>query len=143
MLGAKDFNQSVCVVGCGTALTIDLLAYENGQHLHLGGYIFPNVYLQRQALYAGTKQIDVATGSFHSTTLGTKTQDAVNHGILLSAMGAVSEVMRRYENYALILTGGGAQNLSKQLTRFNPIISPNLLLSGLNVYFNHKIIHNS
>lgn len=100
MLGAVNGNK-LCVVGCGTALTIDLI----DQKTHLGGYIFPNVYLQRQALYSGTQQIAVNTGSFHSTDLGKNTTDAVNQGILLSVVGAVNEITRRYLDYQLILTG--------------------------------------
>lgn len=128
MLGAVNGNK-LCVVGCGTALTIDLI----DQKTHLGGYIFPNVYLQRQALYSGTQQIAVNTGSFHSTNLGKNTTDAVNQGILLSVVGAVNEITRRYLDYQLILTGGGAINLAKQLDTPNQI-QPNLLLDGLKKY---------
>lgn len=128
MLGAVC-DDKICVVGCGTALTIDLVDVT----VHLGGYIFPNVYLQRQALYAGTQQIEVNTGSFHSTDLGKNTTDAVNRGILLSVVGAVNEVMHRHRQYRLVLTGGGAVNLAKQLS-LPLVIEPNLLLNGLKRY---------
>ncbi len=134
MLGAVS-DKKLCVVGCGTALTIDLI---DGR-VHLGGYIFPNVYLQRQALYSGTRQIEVATGSFHSTDIGQNTTDAVNHGILLSVVGAVNEIRRRHSDYGLILTGGGALNLARQLTDLQshqlPLIKDDLLLTGLRRYF--------
>lgn len=134
MLGAIC-DKKLCVVGCGTALTIDLI----DERVHLGGYIFPNVYLQRQALYAGTQQIDVATGSFHSTDIGQSTTDAVNCGILLSVVGAVNEIRRRYADYEFVLTGGGAVNLARQLTddafAQTVIVKDDLLLMGLRRYF--------
>lgn len=137
MLGAVS-DKKLCVVGCGTALTIDLI----DERVHLGGYIFPNVYLQRQALYSGTQQIEVATGSFHSTDIGQNTTDAVNHGILLSVVGAVNEIRRRHSDYELILTGGGTVNLARQLTDPNnhhsPIIKDDLLLTGLRRYFKNQ-----
>ena len=53
MLGAVDKKKRQCVIGCGTAVTIDLIDHAE----HLGGYIFPSIYLQREALFSGTKQI--------------------------------------------------------------------------------------
>ncbi|MDO4699473.1 MAG: pantothenate kinase [Moraxella sp.] len=131
MLGAAESHSRQCVVGCGTALTIDFIDQGN----HLGGYILPNVYMQRHALYAGTQQIDVKAGKFDSIALGTTTSDAVNHGVLFGILGAVNHAMQRYPTYRLILTGGGADMLAKHLT--HPLqINKDLLLLGLWRYFN-------
>lgn len=83
------------MVGCGTALTIDLI--EHGTHL--GGYILPNVYMQRHALYAGTQQIAVKAGRFDRTELGRTTFDAVNHGVLFGVVGAVRAVRADYPDF--------------------------------------------
>ncbi len=129
MLGAVTANQRQCVVGCGTALTIDII--EHGEHL--GGYIMPNVYMQRHALYAGTQQIEVKQGKFDSMVLGVNTSDAVNHGVLFGIVGAVRQVQDKYPEHQLILTGGGAQMLADQLSGM--MVDEALLLKGLQRYF--------
>ncbi|MDO4250825.1 MAG: type III pantothenate kinase [Moraxella sp.] len=141
MLGAVDDAQKQCIVGCGTALTIDLL--DKG--VHLGGYIFPNVHLQRQALYAGTQQIAATTKAvpldvFNSLAPAQNTQEAVNHGILLSVVGAINTITHAHPDHTLILTGGDAPSLAPHLNPAqHPIaIEDNLLLKGLVRYFVDK-----
>lgn len=130
MLGTVDRQKRQCVVGCGTALTIDLI--DKGRHL--GGYIFPSIYLQREALFSGTRQISVANGSFDTVEVGTTTEQAVHHGILLSIVGAVNEVINRYPEFEVVMTGGDAPIIAKQLLK--PVtIHPALLLEGLQRYF--------
>lgn len=132
MLGAVDDKKQQCVVGCGTALTIDVMDFG----VHLGGYILPNAYMQRHALYAGTQQIAVKAGRFDSLSLGKNTFDAVNHGILFGIVSAVSAVCHQYPTHELILTGGGAATLAPHLNR--PVnICDDLLLMGLKRYFGH------
>ncbi|MEG1155443.1 MAG: type III pantothenate kinase, partial [Acinetobacter sp.] len=50
---ATQAHENYCVISCGTALTIDL---AQGQQ-HLGGFILPNLYLQRDSLIQNTKGI--------------------------------------------------------------------------------------
>lgn len=132
MLGAVNNHQKQCVVGCGTALTIDLI--DKG--VHLGGYILPNVYMQRHALYAGTQQIAVKAGRFDSIELGQTTFDAVNHGVLFGIVGAVRTIMADYPDYQITLTGGGANMINNQF-RNELMVEPELLLKGLKRYFCH------
>lgn len=129
MLGAVDGNRRQCVVGCGTALTIDII--DRG--VHLGGYILPNAYMQRHALYAGTQQIGVKQGRFDSLELGRTTDDAVHHGILFGIVGAVQSIQATYPDFELILTGGGAMLLLPHLHRV--AVDENLLMKGLQRYF--------
>lgn len=135
MLGVVDATQKQCVVGCGTALTIDLI--DKGRHL--GGYILPNVYMQRHALYAGTQQIEVKAGRFDSTTLGQTTFDAVNHGVLFGVVSAVRVIQFDYPDFAITLTGGGADLLNAQFDH-HLSTQPNLLLQGLIRYFERQTI---
>ena len=118
------------MIGCGTAVTIDLIDHAT----HLGGYIFPNIYLQRESLFSGTKQITISNGTFDSITQGTTTQDAVHRGILLSIVGAVNEISNRHPNFELIMTGGDANMIAQHINR--PVhIRNDLLLNGLARYF--------
>lgn len=130
MLGAVDKKKRQCVVGCGTAVTIDLIDHAT----HLGGYIFPNIYLQRESLFSGTKQISISNGSFDSIAQGVTTEDAVHHGILLSIVGAINEITRRYPNFELIMTGGDAKMIAQHVNR--PVrLRDDLMLNGLARYF--------
>lgn len=130
MLGAVDSSKKQCVIGCGTALTIDLI--DHG--VHLGGYILPNVYMQRHALYAGTQQIAVKVGKFDSTELGRTTFDAVNHGVLFGLVGAVRAIQSDYPAFEITLTGGGADMINTQLDH-KLKADQELLLRGLKRYF--------
>lgn len=131
MLGTVDKNKKICVVGCGTALTIDLIEYAH----HIGGYIFPSIYLQREALFSGTRQISINEGTFDSIQAGTNTQDAVHRGILLSIVGAINEIIRHYADFELIMTGGDAPTFAQHITA--PVkVQQDLLLIGLQRFFN-------
>ena len=130
ILGAVDHKKRQCIVGCGTALTIDLVDHAT----HLGGYIFPSIYLQREALMAGTKQISIPSHSFDSVHAGVTTAAAVHRGILLSIVGAVNEINRRHPNFELILTGGDASLLAQHVST-TVSIQENLLLNGLMRFF--------
>ena len=130
MLGAVDKKKRQCVIGCGTAVTIDLIDHAQ----HLGGYIFPNIYLQRESLFSGTKQITISNGTFDSISQGTNTHDAVHRGILLSIVGSINEISRRYPNFELIMTGGDARMISQHVSR-SVHLRDDLLLNGLARYF--------
>ena len=133
MLGAVDKKKRQCVIGCGTAVTIDLIDHAQ----HLGGYIFPNIYLQRESLFSGTKQITISNGTFDSITQGVTTEDAVHRGILLSIVGAVNEISNRHPNFELIMTGGDANIIAQHVNR-SVRIRDDLMLNGLARYFDHS-----
>lgn len=140
MLAVANVKQNLCVVSCGTAVTIDLVP----QAVHMGGYIFPSIYLQREALQAGTRQISIADGEFASIDVGKNTADAVHRGILLSIVGAIHEVMRTHPTFDLVLTGGDAHIVAQHLATdgllshnviHKSYIENDLLLQGLQRYF--------
>lgn len=130
MLGAVDNSKQQCVIGCGTALTIDLIDHGH----HLGGYIFPSIYLQREALFSGTRQISIIDGTFDSIAAGTTTQDAVHRGILLSIVGAIEMIIKQHPSFELVMTGGDASIIAQHLSR-QPAIQQDLLLQGLQRFF--------
>ncbi|OTG72683.1 pantothenate kinase [Acinetobacter sp. ANC 4218] len=122
-------EQKYCVISCGTALTIDL---TDGLQ-HLGGYILPNLYLQRDSLIQNTKGIKIPDAIFDELSPGRNTIDAVHHGILLSLVSTIEKVLEKYPG-ELILTGGDAPLFAKYLTAYQPVIEPDLLLKGLQNY---------
>lgn len=129
---ANDPQQNYCIISCGTALTIDL---ADGLQ-HLGGYILPNLYLQRDSLIQNTKGIKIPDAAFDKLTPGQNTIDAVHHGILLGLVSTIEKVMQQSPR-KLILTGGDAPLFAKFLLDYQPEIETDLLLKGLQRYIQH------
>jgi type III pantothenate kinase len=133
-----DPQDHYCVISCGTALTIDLT--EGLQHL--GGYILPNLYLQRDSLIQNTKGIKIPDAAFDELTPGRNTIDAVHHGILLGLLSTIEKVLDQQPR-KLILTGGDAPLFAQHLKKYNPIIEPDLLLKGLKRYIRIEATENN
>lgn len=133
---ANNANQNYCVISCGTALTIDL---ADGLQ-HLGGYILPNLYLQRDSLIQNTKGIKIPDAAFEELSPGRNTIDAVHHGILLGLLSTIERVMQ-HPPRQLVLTGGDAELFAQHLLQYQPIVEEDLLLKGLIFYIqeNKKI----
>ncbi len=129
VLGVANADQDLCIVSCGTALTIDLTAGLQ----HLGGYILPNLYLQRDSLIQNTKGIRIPDVAFDELSPGRNTIDAVHHGIFLGLLSTIEKVLEQQPRQ-LILTGGDAELFAKFLQRFEPQIENDLLLKGLQHY---------
>lgn len=133
VLAVADKDQDLCVVSCGTALTIDL---TQGLQ-HLGGYILPNLYLQRDSLIQNTKGIKIPDMAFSELSPGRNTIDAVHHGIFLGLLSTIQNVLRQSPRQ-LVLTGGDAPLFAQYLQEFHPIIETDLLLKGLKLYMSHQ-----
>ena len=133
VLAISKPDQNFCVIGCGTALTIDLV--EGLQHL--GGYILPNLYLQRDSLIQNTKGIKIPDSAFDNLKPGHNTVDAVHHGILLGLISTIDQIMQQSPKH-LILTGGDAEIFAKFLQHHRTLIESDLLLKGLKNYVQLK-----
>lgn len=129
VLAVAQAEQDLCIVSCGTALTIDLT--EGMQHL--GGYILPNLYLQRDSLIQNTKGIKIPDMAFDELSPGRNTVDAVHHGIFLGLLGTIEKVLAQQPRQ-LILTGGDAPLFARYLKQYQPIVTQDLLLKGLQCY---------
>ena len=132
VLAVANVEQDLCVISCGTALTIDL---TQGLQ-HLGGYILPNLYLQRDSLIQNTKGIKIPDVAFDELSPGRNTIDAVHHGIFLGLLSTIRQVMQQSPR-KLILTGGDAPLFARFLEEFEPQVEEDLLLKGLRFYIQH------
>ena len=132
VLAVAQPGQDLCIISCGTALTIDLT--QGSQHL--GGYILPNLYLQRDSLIQNTKGIRIPEAAFDDLRPGRNTMDAVHHGILLGLLSTIEAVLQP-SSRQLILTGGDAPLFARFLERYQPQIESDLLLKGLQRYIRH------
>lgn len=129
---AHSDQQNYCVISCGTALTIDLTQGKQ----HLGGFILPNLYLQRDSLIQNTKGIKIPDAAFSELSPGRNTIDAVHHGILLGLLSTIEKVLSEFPAQ-LVLTGGDAYLFAQHLQAFQPVIEPDLLLKGLQRFVAH------
>lgn len=123
----------VCVVDCGTAVTVDGLDADG--HFD-GGAIFPGLALCARALGAGTHGIGVGAGS-HAGFPGRTTADGVATGVHHGVAAAIDGLVGRYCEFlggqaTVVLTGGDAHALQPLLRRTVQII-PDLVLRGLAV----------
>ncbi len=120
-------NLPVCVVDCGTAITVDVL---NEQGVHQGGLICAGLTLMKTALAFNTADLPLAK-SQHNVGLAIETEAAIYNGTLFAACGLIERVMQQQPvNTVLFLTGGDAPIISKQLAR--PLtLESDLVLQGL------------
>ncbi|MFY5899484.1 MULTISPECIES: pantothenate kinase [Acinetobacter calcoaceticus/baumannii complex] len=132
VLAVAQTDENYCIIGCGTALTIDLTQGKQ----HLGGYILPNLYLQRDALIQNTKGIKIPDSAFDNLNPGNNTVDAVHHGILLGLISTIENIMQQSPK-KLLLTGGDASLFAKFLQKYQPTVETDLLLKGLQQYIAH------
>ena len=137
-------NKNLLVLGAGTATTIDLLLA--GAH-HLGGWILPGLSLMKSSLAKGTDRLAPSCTAGKETSkldIGINSEDAIDHGVLMSQLGAL-ELAKAYahqNNIALdmiVATGGNAQQLMNYQEQETSIqLIDNLVLKGLLIWhLNH------
>lgn len=120
----RGMTGDVCIIDCGTAITIDLVTAA-GQHQ--GGLIAPGPTLMRRALAVDTG-VGVAAASIATAPLlAHDTAAAVQGGTLRTAAGFIEHVVtalrREYAGLSCVLTGGDAPALLPLLSqayRFEP-----------------------
>jgi type III pantothenate kinase len=129
LVAARHYYPSaVCVVDCGTAITVDLMD-AHGQHQ--GGLISPGLTLMRHALANGTEALPFNAVRYDNLAPANFTEAAVCKGTLSAAVGLIERVITQHaEPYQLILTGGDAATIAPHL-RVHAIVDADLVLRGL------------
>lgn len=134
LIGAHhDFPGAVCIVDCGTALTLGALT-ASGEFV--GGAILPGLTSARRCLVERTHGIGAVDGSDGSAIART-TADAVAAGTAVGLAGAIERIASEYRavlgsDMRTILTGGDASALQRHL-RLDAVCVPELVLRGLAV----------
>ena len=132
LLALQDqFELPAIVVGCGTAVTADLLI---DKALHLGGVIMPGLTLMKEALHEQTSGLP--NPSIEPVcVIGRNTEQAIASGTLLAICGMIDRFILEaerlgYTSPKLVLTGGDAPVVADALGQ--PVcIEPHLVLMGL------------
>jgi type III pantothenate kinase len=129
---------AVCVIDCGTALTVDVV---DGKGQHLGGLILPGLGMMRDSLLQRAEGIDYEpenepfSDDAVPTLLANDTQGAVEAGSLYASIAFIERVVADLEREVgqamqVLLTGGDAPDIEPLLAR-ELDYSPRLVLEGL------------
>ena len=136
----ETYNSALCVVNCGTALTIDSIDSSGN---HLGGYIIPGINLMQKLLVENTKKINIDIKNKPSIDYARDTKAAVNNGAFLASVSIIDRVVNNTtielgSSPKCIISGGNAQ-LIKPLLSQKFQYEPNLVLDGLLIVHNNSI----
>ena len=135
LIGARHLEGGpVCVIDCGTAITIDALAADGH---HLGGLIVPGLGLMARALVDRTPDIhEPSAGNPGEVALFARdTDNAVTGGALYAAASLLDRAIADTAaelgpGLNVIITGGDGPRIA-QLLRFQTRLEPQLVLKGL------------
>lgn len=122
-----------CIVGCGTAATIDVL---DAGGTHRGGLIVPGVHLMREALLHHTERVREVSGKV-APLLARSTPDAVTTGTVYAFTSLIERVVVEAgaelgATLSCLVTGGDAELVRTHL-RCDSVHTPHLVLEGLAV----------
>lgn len=127
-------GRAVCIVGIGTAMTIDLVDADG---IHHGGSIVPGPQLMIESLLQGTNGIQRRAGGKSSgrTLFALDTRAAVEQGARYAIAGVIDRAMVEAKAVlgsapVLLLTGGAAPQV-RRLLRTRHRLVPDLVLRGL------------
>ena len=124
-------TAAVCVVDCGTAVTVDALGPDG---VFRGGVILPGLALMRDVLLQRTHGVLAANGAAGSA-LALTTADGVAAGTLFGLVGAIDRILDEQAATLgaapqVLITGGDAQPVLALLRHAHRHV-PDLVLEGV------------
>jgi type III pantothenate kinase len=133
LIGAHHQRRgTVCVIDCGTAITLDLLAV-NGQHR--GGLILPGIEMLKQVVREDTAEVRPSAEVPLATLLANSTSAGIHGGAVYLAVAAIDRIINdiaamQEQNFEVLITGGDAGTILTLLAR-PAHHDPELVLKGL------------
>jgi type III pantothenate kinase len=129
----KEFpNKNVLVIDAGTCLTFDFI---NKDSIYFGGAISPGIKMRYASLHQLTAKLPLLEAKVPLEFIGNSTNESMHVGVVNGLLDEIEGVISRYKKKFLtltvVLTGGDANFLSKQL-KSSIFAKQNFLLSGLN-----------
>jgi len=133
LIGAHHHGGgAVCIVDCGTAITLDMLEADG---VHQGGLILPGVGMLQQQLLENTALTNTLRTQESVSPFAMGTADAVNGGALYMAVAAIDRIVADMASLSdahldVLITGGDASRILTLLT-CPARHDPELVLKGL------------
>lgn len=131
-------KQNRLVIDVGTCITYDFI---NEEDQYLGGAISPGIRLRYESLHHFTAKLPLLTKKQPENTIGNSTNESIHSGVINGIAyeidGFIEAYQSQYAKFIIILTGGDADFLAKQLK--NTIFAnSNFLLESLNQTFQYN-----
>ncbi|WP_104735521.1 type III pantothenate kinase [Hanstruepera ponticola] len=133
-------DKNVLIIDAGTCITFDFI---NNKNQYLGGAISPGVQMRYKSLNNLTANLPLLEIKEPKNLIGNTTSEAIHSGVINGVLheidGVIEAYKLKYADLTVILTGGNANFLSKQL-KSSIFANSNFLLEGLNyiLQFNSK-----
>lgn len=133
-VGAQSLfpGRNVLSIDAGSCITFDLVTNSAE---YLGGAISPGIRMRFEALHTFTGKLPlVEPADFHGL-VGRSTRESILSGVINGVTeeirGVIALYQRRYNDLAILITGGDHELLHNNL-KINIFAVPNLVLTGLN-----------
>jgi type III pantothenate kinase len=130
----QQTHDAVCVIDCGTAVTIDAV---DSHGLHRGGLIIPGLETMRTSLIEKTNGIHDLSAPIGASPalLATNTTNAVYGGTLYAAVSCIDNIINELQHelntdFQIFLTGGDAIRI-KNMLMHHCTVEPKLLFLGM------------
>lgn len=128
----KQFSKkNVLIIDAGTCITYDFITESND---YLGGAISPGLRMRYESLNNLTANLPLLETEMPVSIIGNSTQTSIHSGVVYGVLneidGNIASYQEKYLDLTIILTGGDANFLSKQL-KSSIFVNSNFLLEGL------------
>jgi len=125
-------KKNALVIDAGTCITYDFVTAKNE---YLGGAISPGIRMRYKSLNRLTANLPLLETEIPNNITGSSTNSSIHSGIVFGVLneidGVIDSYQQKYSDLTVILTGGDAKFLSKQL-KSSIFANSNFLLEGLN-----------
>lgn len=133
-------SQNVLTIDAGTCIKYN---FVNDKNEYLGGAISPGIPMRLKAMHHYTNRLPLIEMDVNFNKLvGQTTAESILSGALLGAVAEVDGIINQYKekfpNLVVVITGGDAPYLVKQLKN-RIFASPELVLAGLNTILNFNL----
>jgi type III pantothenate kinase len=132
-------EHNVLIIDAGTCVTYDMLTSNND---YLGGAISPGIQTRYASLNNLTANLPLLKRKAPKNIIGNTTKKAIHSGVVFGLIheigGVIDAYKQEFADLTVILTGGDAKFLSKQL-KSSIFANSNFLLEGLNYILQFNI----
>ena len=132
-------KKNVLAIDAGSCITYD---FKNKKEEYFGGAISPGINMRYKSLNNQTANLPLLNKKFPKNIIGNNTNESIHSGICKGVAkeidGVINEYNSRYKELTVILTGGDANFLSKQL-KSTIFANSNFLLEGLNYILEYNL----